>query len=256
MPVLTRRGNAHVVVLLSALASLLSLPAIGLAASGGGGLQGSSSSSSGSSGSSRSPGNPPTGRVSASTGGTTITTMAAGFLNSQIRFSGRVDSSHAGSTIEIELSGQKTGWTWTPTVQTRARGDGSFSVQWQANHIGQFSVRAVVSRGRGGGAAAGEPSVTIIVYRPAVATWYNQAGSTTACGVRLHANTLGVAHKTLPCGTKVAFYYHGKSIIVPVIDRGPYGGGRDWDLTEATAGYLGMKQAGVVTLGSVSLPTR
>jgi rare lipoprotein A len=182
--------------------------------------------------------------------------MAAGFLNSQIRFSGSVDPGLAGSTIEIERSGHQTGWTWTPTVHTQVRSDGTFSAAWQANHIGQFSVRAVASKGRGGGAAAGEPTVTMIVYRPAVATWYNQAGSTTACGVRLQANTLGVAHRTLPCGTKVAFYYHGKSIVVPVIDRGPYSGGRDWDLTEATASYLGMKQAGVVTLGSASLPKR
>jgi hypothetical protein len=185
----------------------------------------------------------------------TITTSGAGFLSSDIRFSGKVDQAKAGSPIEIERSGRQTGWAWTPTVQTRVRSDGSFSVTWHANHIGQFSIRPVLSHGAGGGTAAGQsPTVTMIVYRPAVATWYNQAGSTTACGVRLHANTLGVAHKSLPCGTKVAFYYHGKSIIVPVIDRGPYSDGRDWDLTEATAGYLGMKQAGVVTLGSVSLP--
>ena len=43
--------------------------------------------------------------------------------------------------------------------------------------------------------------------------------------------TVGVAHKTLPCGTKVTFYYHGRSAIATVIDRGPYTKGNSWDLT-------------------------
>ena len=34
---------------------------------------------------------------------------------------------------------------------------------------------------------------------------------------------VGVAHKTLPCGTKVEVSYAGRSIVVPVVDRGPYG---------------------------------
>jgi hypothetical protein len=250
---LTRRGNAQLAVLLSAILIALALPALALAASGGGGMQGTSSSSSSSPGSSS---HPATGRVSASAGGITITTTGAGFLNSQIRFSGSVDPSAAGSTLQIERNGHQTGWSWAPTVQTRVARDGSFSVTWQANHIGQFSVRAVLAHGRGGIAAGQGPTVSMIVYRPSVATWYDQTGSTTACGVRLTRSTLGVAHRWLPCGTKVAFYYHGRSIVVPVIDRGPYSGGRDWDLTPATAGYLGMKQAGVVTLGAASLPQR
>ena len=45
--------------------------------------------------------------------------------------------------------------------------------------------------------------------------------------------TMGVANKTLPCGTKVKLRYHGRTVTVPVIDRGPYVAGRDYDLTEA-----------------------
>lgn len=59
-------------------------------------------------------------------------------------------------------------------------------------------------------------------------------GGGLACGGVLTTATLGVAHKTLPCGTKVAFMWKGKSIIVTVIDRGPYVAGRQWDLTSAT----------------------
>jgi rare lipoprotein A (peptidoglycan hydrolase) len=54
-------------------------------------------------------------------------------------------------------------------------------------------------------------------------------------GGTLHRDDLGVANKTLPCGTMVTFRYHGKGIRVPVIDRGPYIEGREWDLTGATA---------------------
>ena len=65
------------------------------------------------------------------------------------------------------------------------------------------------------------------------ATWYGPGfyGNQTACGQVLRTATIGVAHKTLPCGTKVTFYYHGHSAIARVIDRGPFTRGNDWDLT-------------------------
>jgi rare lipoprotein A (peptidoglycan hydrolase) len=42
--------------------------------------------------------------------------------------------------------------------------------------------------------------------------------------------------------------------VVPVIDRGPYANGADWDLTEATAKAIGM--GGLGHIGAVSLPRR
>lgn len=60
-------------------------------------------------------------------------------------------------------------------------------------------------------------------------------GNGVACGGILHPWTLGVANKTLPCGTKVLFEYGSRAIEVKVIDRGPYIAGREWDLTAATA---------------------
>jgi hypothetical protein len=59
-----------------------------------------------------------------------------------------------------------------------------------------------------------------------------------ACGGVLHVPQLGVANKTLPCGTMVTFVYGGRAIRVPVLDRGPYIAGREWDLTGATAEAL------------------
>ena len=71
------------------------------------------------------------------------------------------------------------------------------------------------------------------VYRAVFASWYGPGG-TTACGQSLGAATLGVANRTLPCGTLVTLRYRGRTVRVPVIDRGPFVAGRDYDLTYAT----------------------
>ena len=60
------------------------------------------------------------------------------------------------------------------------------------------------------------------------------------------SSTLGVANKTLPCGTLVTLRYGTRSIRVPVVDRGPYVAGRDFDLTEATKRVLGFEGVGEV----------
>ncbi|MBV9050384.1 MAG: RlpA-like double-psi beta-barrel domain-containing protein [Solirubrobacterales bacterium] len=75
-------------------------------------------------------------------------------------------------------------------------------------------------------------------YNLSIASVYTDYGDPIACGGILHVSTLGVANKTLPCGTQVIFRYGGRAIRVPVIDRGPYIAGRDWDLTGAAAEAL------------------
>jgi rare lipoprotein A len=82
-------------------------------------------------------------------------------------------------------------------------------------------------------------------YRLAGASWYGGGGGL-ACGGSLTSSTLGVANKTLPCGTMVTLRYHGRSIRVPVVDRGPYVAGREFDLTEATKRALGFGDTGEV----------
>jgi rare lipoprotein A (peptidoglycan hydrolase) len=71
-----------------------------------------------------------------------------------------------------------------------------------------------------------------------VASVFTDYGLGLACGGVLARTQLGVAHKTAPCGTLITFTYGGRSITVPVIDRGPYIAGREWDLTGATAAAL------------------
>jgi len=90
-------------------------------------------------------------------------------------------------------------------------------------------------------------------YRRVSATWYGPGffGHRTACGGRLTHRTLGVAHKRLPCGTMVSLRYHGRTVVVPVIDRGPYSHGIDFDLTYATARKLGMSQTSRLRAASV-----
>jgi rare lipoprotein A (peptidoglycan hydrolase) len=67
-----------------------------------------------------------------------------------------------------------------------------------------------------------------------------------ACGGSLTSSTMGVANKTLPCGTLVTLRYDGHSVRVPVVDRGPYVAGREFDLTEATKQALGFGDTGEV----------
>jgi rare lipoprotein A (peptidoglycan hydrolase) len=80
------------------------------------------------------------------------------------------------------------------------------------------------------------------------ATWYGPGfyGRRTACGILLRHSTQGVAHRRLPCGTRVTFTFGGHSRTVPVIDRGPFARGVDWDLTQATARALGLDRTASV----------
>jgi hypothetical protein len=77
-----------------------------------------------------------------------------------------------------------------------------------------------------------------------VATWYGPGfyGQRTACGKKLRRKTIGVAHRHLPCGTRVTLRYRGRYVRARVIDRGPYTRGARWDLTEKTARKLRLTE--------------
>ena len=74
------------------------------------------------------------------------------------------------------------------------------------------------------------------------ASWYGPGfwRNETACGKKLRRKTVGVAHKRLPCGTKVVFNKGGRWLRTKVIDRGPYVKGVKWDLTQKAAEALGV----------------
>ena len=73
-------------------------------------------------------------------------------------------------------------------------------------------------------------------------SWYGPGfyGNRTACGLAYTKTIMGVAHRSLPCGTMVSFRNpkNGRVITVPVIDRGPYVAGRHWDLSGAACTAL------------------
>ena len=96
-------------------------------------------------------------------------------------------------------------------------------------------------RGNSGGGGA---------TRTRVVTWYGPGwyGRRTACGNTLTSHLMGVAHKTLPCGTVVHFRFRGNSVTAKVVDRGPYAAGVDYDLTWAAARKLGVISIGRATV--------
>jgi rare lipoprotein A len=90
------------------------------------------------------------------------------------------------------------------------------------------------------------------------ATWYGGKqmwGRSTACGKILKPKTIGVANKTLPCGTEVTVSYGGRSVTTRVIDRGPYHKGYAWDLTKKAAKRLGFLAVGADTVDATITPS-
>ncbi|HEV7483992.1 MAG TPA: septal ring lytic transglycosylase RlpA family protein [Solirubrobacterales bacterium] len=130
---------------------------------------------------------------------------------------------------------------------TRTKADGSFALRWSPEQIGNYAVRAFGVHDRHSRGSASEAR-RLTSFRQAGASYYGPGlyGNGVACGGTLMPGTLGVANKTLPCGTMVKLRYHGHSVTVPVIDRGPYVAGRDYDLTEATKLRLGFPGVGTV----------
>lgn len=82
----------------------------------------------------------------------------------------------------------------------------------------------------------------------AVASWYGPGlyGHHLACGGTLQPTTAGVAHKGLPCGTKIRLCLQQRCVTTRVIDRGPYVAGRTFDLTAPVKNAIGM--GGIATV--------
>ena len=131
------------------------------------------------------------------------------------------------------------------TVKTN--GNGRFTARVEATETGKQAVR-VKPRGDQVAAGSKDKAGKATVYRPAEASWYGPGlyGNPMACGGTLQPSTIGVANKTLPCGTKLKLRYGNKTVNVEVVDRGPFAGNREFDLTEATKNKLGFPDVGTV----------
>jgi len=160
----------------------------------------------------------------------------------------------AGDTVKITGRVRPGGSRWVTVkangkkVKTvRSEKDGTFRVRWHTPGSGIYGVKAI-AQGTERAKRGRSHAARVNVYRPAAASYYGPGlyGNGTACGKTLTPSTVGVANKTLPCGTKVTLRYHGNTVTVPVIDRGPYAGNREYDLTAATKAKLGFGSTGTV----------
>ena len=107
----------------------------------------------------------------------------------------------------------------------------------QAGAAGQVGPSSAAGASGAGASQTGAAALA----RSGVATWYGPGlyGHKTACGQTLTPALIGLANRTLPCGTLVKVSYDGHSKIVPVLDRGPYAdNGASWDLTAGAADAL------------------
>lgn len=147
----------------------------------------------------------------------------------------------AGRTLSLE---RREGRVWRTVEHTTTRQGGRFSFSYRPHRTGTAALRVAFD-----GSTSARSGTRVLgrldVFRLAGASWYG-GGGRLACGGELTSSTLGVANRTLPCGTIVTLRYDGRTVRVPVVDRGPFVEGREFDLTEATKRELGFGDTGDV----------
>jgi rare lipoprotein A len=163
-----------------------------------------------------------------------------------VTVAGRLSGRHAlgglaGRMVSLQGFG---GAGWRTLAVARTGASGSFRVRFATRRVGSERVRL-----RFGGEqyllATSRNLGRLNVYRAVEASWYRGGGGL-ACGGSLTSATMGVASRTLPCGTPVTLRFDGRTVRVPVVDRGPYVEGRELDLTEATKRALGFGDTGAL----------
>jgi len=156
--------------------------------------------------------------------------------------------------VLLEYFDAKRGWMIAAEGRTDARG--AFAVVLRPSHIGRFMFRATTGRGASAATTSATSPAPIEIYRRVLATIFGAGdyGSRTACGQALTPQLLGVAHRTLPCGTLVDIAYGNQTITVPVVDRGPFVGGVSYDLTTATAAALGINETAQIGALAIHRP--
>ena len=224
----------HIRVLVPALAAFALLPASAVASDGGVGI--------------------PEEQPATDASGLVVNAKRSVWLGKAVQIGGQVP----GGSNAVRLERRAPGGAWRPIGDVRSGSDGRFSTKWKPPAPGRFEVRAVLADagGSSGPSARASSSHELLVYRPLRATWYGPGfyGNRTACGQKLTKTMKGVAHRTLPCGTKVSLSYKGREVVAEVIDRGPYANGADYDLTVATAREIGM--TGTSRIGALPLRSR
>jgi rare lipoprotein A (peptidoglycan hydrolase) len=188
--------------------------------------------------------------------GSTLVAPLGQLLGGAVEVSGTVAGTKPGDAIAVQQVDATGAWATVATAVVGA--DGRYDARWKPAHSGKTTVRAVpaptATTATRVAAAAADGTVqgrALTLYRRARVTWYGPGfyGRRTACGKRMSRKLLGVANKTLPCGTLVELYNKGAVVTVPVVDRGPFRKGTSYDLTAATAKALGV--VATTTIGAV-----
>jgi rare lipoprotein A (peptidoglycan hydrolase) len=148
----------------------------------------------------------------------------------------------AGQAVSLQ---RRAGTGWRTIDRDRTDAAGAFAFRFHPRRPGSAVVRVRST-------VASEHVGRLNVYRRANASWYGPGlyGGHLGCGGTLTPGTLGVASKTLPCGSKVTLRHGGRTVRVPVVDRGPYVGGRELDLTAATKDRLGFSGTGTILVAA------
>jgi rare lipoprotein A len=218
--------------------------------------------------------------LEATGGGITLTLGDFGTQNKVVKLAGSAPPADAGATVDIDVSSASGIESWSEVTTATVGVTGAFSATWVPTMNTTVAVKALLATSltpavagttnsttpgatsaSGGGAltdtadtattASSDVSTSIVtlpIFKDAIATFYGPGlwGRHTACGQVLKRATLGVASRTLKCGTMVAVQYGGRELSVPVIDRGPFANRASWDLTQATARLIGMRDTAVV----------
>jgi rare lipoprotein A len=180
-------------------------------------------------------------------------------LGQAVTVSGSVPEAEGGRAVGLEVRSAER--SWVTVAHVLAAADGDFAITWRPTRSGEFQLRALGTAGTQAtavAASAGGAVATVLVYGQVLASWYGPGfyGKRTACGEVMTAHILGVADRTLPCGTPVSLSYNGIQVTVPVIDRGPYTNGVTLDLSHGLAQELGVtttEPVGMAVLGGPAI---
>ncbi len=165
-------------------------------------------------------------------------------LGSRTLVKGSLRPARGGHRVQLQV---QDGTRWRTVARDTTDRRGAYRLRYAPARPSALRTR-VAWAGDGLARNATRSVGRVNVYRRALVSWYGPGlyGGHLACGGTLTAGTLGVAHKSLPCGTKVTLRHNGRSVRVPVVDRGPYVGAREFDLTSATRSALGFSGVGSV----------
>lgn len=158
------------------------------------------------------------------------------------RVSGSLRRPRSGRVVALQA---RTSGRWRTVDRDRTDARGRFRLSTVARGSADLRVRF---RGDAMNTAASAKVGRMRAFRQSFASWYGPGfyGRRTACGQTFHAGVMGVAHKTLPCGTRLTFRRGDRIVRARVIDRGPFHPGREFDLSPAVKRALGFGSTGPV----------